>query len=407
MLKTISLKNFKSHKDTTLELDKSRLHAIVGKNSSGKTSVLEAIYYLSLCSRYPLEEIFKDESSPNFLVSFSENSFALSISGYLCTLSDNEFLWDIIVKSYRDKTHKHDSSGKINTEILKPINIEKGENNPQKNLQAWINRVGENYQYSFLVKSLREDLDHVTLNPLRLFLRDFAYIKLSTKNLSKAAYSEDITPTIGLDGSNLAPTLDYIRNEYPEQFKQIEESLKQVVPNVQKIGIKRAKVMVSRQRLIEVNNQSIPYEEKQEFAGQEVVLDMKTGERIPAHAISEGTMLTLGLLTVLMNPNQPNLVLLDDIEQGLHPQAQRDLMDVFKQILDKNPNLQIIFTTHSPYIIDELEPSQVHVLSNDSLGFTITQRLDEHPNIEWAIETLTTGEFLSAEGEEWVKKGDK
>ena len=133
---------------------------------------------------------------------------------------------------------------------------------------------------------------------------------------------------------------------------------------------------------------------------------MNTGKRIPAHAISEGTMLTLGLLTVLMNPKQPNLVLLDDIEQGLHPKAQRDLVAVFKEIIEDNPNLQIIFSTHSPYIIDELTPSQVHVLSNSNLGFTSSKRLDEHPDVEWARQTLTTGEFWDAEGEDWVIDGD-
>ncbi|MFN6219404.1 MAG: AAA family ATPase, partial [Aphanizomenon sp.] len=151
---------------------------------------------------------------------------------------------------------------------------------------------------------------------------------------------------------------------------------------------------------------SISYEETQEMTGQEVILDMNTGERIPAHAISEGTMLTLGLLTVLMNPNQPNLVLLDDVEQGLHPQAQRELMTVFKEIIAENPNLQIIFSTHSPYILDALAPSQVHILNNSKSGFTMSKRLDEHPDVEWAKETLTTGEFWDAEGEDWVTEGE-
>ncbi|MFM7367134.1 MAG: AAA family ATPase, partial [Sphaerospermopsis kisseleviana] len=100
---------------------------------------------------------------------------------------------------------------------------------------------------------------------------------------------------------------------------------------------------------------------------------------------------------------QPNLVLLDDVEQGLHPQAQRQLMNVFKEIITENTNLQIIFSTHSPYILDDLEPSQVHVLNNINSGFTVTKRLDEHPDVEWAKETLTTGEFWDAEGEEWVR----
>ena len=47
MLEKVKLHNFKSHKDTELSLDNSRLHALVGQNSSGKTSVLQALHYFS------------------------------------------------------------------------------------------------------------------------------------------------------------------------------------------------------------------------------------------------------------------------------------------------------------------------------------------------------------------------
>ena len=103
-----------------------------------------------------------------------------------------------------------------------------------------------------------------------------------------------------------------------------------------------------------------------------------------------------------MNPTLPNLVLLDDVEQGLHPKAQRELMTVFKEIIQANKNLQIIVSTHSPYIVDELTPAQVHVLSHQPSGFTRSKRLDEHPDIELAQHTLTTGEFWDAEGEDWI-----
>ncbi len=242
--------------------------------------------------------------------------------------------------------------------------------------------------------------------PIPQALKFAVHLKLVATNLAKADYSEAITPRVEFDGSGLAPTLDYLRDEAPDKFQSLQEMLKRIVPGVQKVGVRRAKVMVNRQRLIEVDGKSISYEESQEVAGQEVVLDMNTGERIPAHAISEGTMLTLGLLTVLMNPMQPNLVLLDDIEQGLHPKAQRELITVFKEIIQANRNLQIIFSTHSPYIVDELTPSQVHVLSNTNAGFTRSKRLDEHPDVEWAKQTLTTGEFWDAEGEGWVVAGE-
>ena len=229
-------------------------------------------------------------------------------------------------------------------------------------------------------------------DPIRKSLKYTVYLKLIASNLAKAAYSEEITPRVEFDGSGLAPTLDFLRDEAPDKFQLIEEKLSRIVPNVRKVAIKRAKVPVIRKRLIEVDGKSISYEETQEMTGQEVILDMNTGERIPAHAISEGTMLTLGLLTVLMNPNQPK--------------AQRELMTVFKEIIAENPNLQIIFSTHSPYIIDALVPSQVHILNNSKSGFTMSKRLDEHPDVEWAKETLTTGEFWDAEGEDWVTEGE-
>lgn len=379
MLKTIVLENFKSHQDTTIELDDSRLHAIVGKNSSGKTSILQALYYVSQLYENSISEVFKDQSSPEFLITSGHGQMIVMIS--IINL-ENLDEWELGCCIFTED----------------PNLLLITHNGNEHNYLQFVNEDSPNFHHALL--KIDSEMLH---QPFLPEIQHLAYLKLSTQKLSQAAYSEEIIPNIGYDGSNLAPTLDYIRNEHPEYFKQIEEMLKQVVPNVEKIHIKRAKVIVNRQRSIEVNGQFIPYEEKQEFAGQEVVLDMKTGERIPAHAISEGTMLTLGLLTVLMNPNQPNLVLLDDIEQGLHPKAQRKLIQVFKQIIEKNPNLQVIFTTHSPYIIDELQPSQVHVLGNDSSGFTLTQRLDEHPDIEWAIETLKTGEFWNAEGEDWIK----
>lgn len=50
-----------------------------------------------------------------------------------------------------------------------------------------------------------------------------------------------------------------------------------------------------------------------------------------------------------------SLVLIDEIETSLHPRAQRRLMqDLAREARDKE--LQIILTTHSPYILDELPP---------------------------------------------------
>jgi predicted ATPase len=375
MLNNLKLINFKSHHNTEFHFDDSRLQAIVGQNSSGKTSVLQSLHYLSqfakatnLKQEYLVDLIF-DIALDYGTISRSE--MLVVGSGYWENSQEN---WQ-----FSCEFSKRDS-------YWKPIS------------RTWINNKKE-----VIIRGVEKQDSFIAIPP---DLNFSTHLKLNVGNLAKASYSEAIIPEIKIDGSGLAPTLDYLRSEAPDRFQAIQEMLQQIVPGVRRVGIRRAKVKIDRQRSIEVDGKSISYEENQEVVGQEIVLDMNTGDRIPAHAISEGTMLTLGLLTVLMNPKQPNLVLLDDIEQGLHPKAQRELITVFKQIIQTNPNLQIIFTTHSPYIIDELEPSQVHVLSNSKSGFTHVKRLDEHPDSEWAKQTLTTGEFWNAEGEDWVVDGD-
>ncbi|MDP5337044.1 MAG: ATP-binding protein [Nodularia sp. (in: cyanobacteria)] len=384
MLEKLTLHNFKSHKSTELNFDSSRLHGLVGKNSAGKTSVLQALHYLSSLTgqNSSFARIFQYERSPNFITTVGKTDMSVTASGFWGY--NNRQNWQA---SYIWKKDNNNSLLQDNYNYWHPTG-------------SWKLYGNENYVEGLL--SSLSDSPNAILSSLKYAV----YLKLVASNLAKPAYSNEVTPRVEFDGSGLAPTLDFLRGEAPDKFHLIEDKLRRIVPNVHKIGIKRAKVPVIRQRLIEVDGKSISYDETQEMTGQEVVLDMNTGERIPAHAISEGTMLTLGLLTVLMNPNQPNLVLLDDIEQGLHPQAQRQLMTVFKEIIAENANLQIIFSTHSPYIIDELVPSQVHILNNSNSGFTIAKRLDEHPDVEWAKETLTTGEFWDAEGEDWVVAGE-
>ncbi len=375
MLEKVKLHNFKSHQDTELNFDNSRLHALVGQNSSGKTSVLQALHYLSRLANSSFDNIFYHERAPEFITTIGQDNMSVTASGFWKNPERND--WEA----------SYEWRGNVN--------------HTWKFKASWI--ADQNPVH----RIVNSDKSLITAEePIQQSLKNAVHLKLVATNLAKAAYSDAITPRVEFDGSGLAPTLDYLRDEAPDKFQSLQEMLKRIVPGVREVGVRRAKAMVNRQRLIEVDGKSISYEESQEMAGQEVVLDMNTGKRIPAHAISEGTMLALGLLTVLMNPYQPNLVLLEDVEQGLHPKAQRELIAVFKEIIQANSNLQIIFSTHSPYIVDELTPSQVHVLSNTNSGATRCKRLDEHPDVEWAKQTLTTGEFWDAEGEDWVIAGE-
>ena len=73
------------------------------------------------------------------------------------------------------------------------------------------------------------------------------------------------------------------------------------------------------------------------------------GETLVPYQLSSGEkqMLVI-LLTVLVENNLPYVLFMDEPEVSLHIEWQQRLIDT---ILDLNPNVQIILTTHSPAVI--------------------------------------------------------
>ena len=73
------------------------------------------------------------------------------------------------------------------------------------------------------------------------------------------------------------------------------------------------------------------------------------GETLLPYRLSSGEkqMLVI-LLTVLVEDQQPYVLLMDEPEVSLHIEWQKQLIDL---ILELNPNVQIILTTHSPAVI--------------------------------------------------------
>ena len=73
------------------------------------------------------------------------------------------------------------------------------------------------------------------------------------------------------------------------------------------------------------------------------------GEILTPYQLSSGEkqMLVI-LMTVLVEDNQPYVLFMDEPEVSLHIDWQQRLIDL---ILELNPNVQIILTTHSPAVI--------------------------------------------------------
>ena len=73
------------------------------------------------------------------------------------------------------------------------------------------------------------------------------------------------------------------------------------------------------------------------------------GEVLTPYQLSSGEkQMLIILLTVLVEDDQPYVLFMDEPEVSLHIEWQKRLIDL---ILELNPNVQIILTTHSPAVV--------------------------------------------------------
>jgi len=218
--------------------------------------------------------------------------------------------------------------------------------------------------------------------------------QLDGTRIASAAYSDDPHPEVERDGTNTAVALAAMKLGYDEAFARVEEQMRRLIPNVERVRIRQAKVQRP--------NPSGPHQ-LQNVLGNKVYFDFRGAPDVPAHAASEGTLITLALLTVLHGPNRPNILLLDDFDRSLHPQAQMEFIRVINQLLEAEQNIQIVATTHSPYILDELDPSDVHVFALGDDDAVVVKRLSDHPEAEKMKGALSAGQLWSLDPErEWV-----
>ncbi len=99
------------------------------------------------------------------------------------------------------------------------------------------------------------------------------------------------------------------------------------------------------------------------------------------------------------------IVLIDELETSLHPRAQRRLMRDLARIA-REQELQIVLTTHSPYILDELPPEARIYLMDGAGGktavvgvspeFAMTRMDDEqHPECDVYVEDTKAATLVS------------
>ncbi len=162
------------------------------------------------------------------------------------------------------------------------------------------------------------------------------------------------------DAGNLAAFLRRLREHHPNNYRQIIETVHLAAPFFGDFVYREDQSENIELEWFEANDP-----------------DTVRGPR----QLSDGTLRFICLATLLLQPVefQPDLILIDEPELGLHPYAVTLLTEMLQQASDAR---QIIASTQSAELISKLEPEDVVVVNRKDGASTFT-RLNEENLKDW------------------------
>ncbi len=184
-----------------------------------------------------------------------------------------------------------------------------------------------------------EQLWALTLDALRA-MRGY---ELVSERIAESQKILDV-PSLDRDGSNAANVLEQIRQSRPEDETFIRETLEAVLPGLLRIG---TSVRDGRRRIV-----------------VEQTLDRGV-EGFWGGAVSSGTWRALGVLLALRQRPLPSLLVIDEIEDSIHPMALSALVEAAEVCADEFP---VVLTTHSPEVLSEhqVTPDRTRIVQWDN-----------------------------------------
>ena len=213
---------------------------------------------------------------------------------------------------------------------------------------------------------------HPRVSAFRRFIADWHLSYLST-NATRQATNDGPQKRLSATSDNLPNVIQYLQERYPERLEKIISILSNRVPRIEKVD---TELMMSGLRRLQIKD--APFEQP-----------------ILAKFASDGTLKLLSYLTLLYDPQPPQLIGIEEPENYLHP---RLLTGFVEDCIKACMGSQFIITTHSPRFVNEFRAEEVWVLYRDAEGFTVCKRASEMLGINHFIEAGATLGDLWMEG---------
>jgi predicted ATPase len=153
-------------------------------------------------------------------------------------------------------------------------------------------------------------------------------------------------PVLSRDGANVADYLQNIYESEPGAFEGILDAMRSVLPYAEDI---RPRVTSGIEKRV--------YLELTEHGFR---------AKLPSWLLSTGTVRILALLAVLRNPQPPSVLFVEEIENGLDPRTIHLLVREIASFIETGG--QVVITTHSPYLLDLLDLSQIIAVERSDSG---------------------------------------
>jgi energy-coupling factor transporter ATP-binding protein EcfA2 len=385
MITKFRVQNFKALRDVSLEL--TPIHALIGPNDTGKTSVLEAIDALCRSTDHDLPSAFEGSWIGRQLVWNADPNAVVSV---------------------RAQSENHEST--VEYELSCRFS-ERERNVAIESELAWcpertdFQAGGHRQTRVCQIVIHNENVDDQLRRAARAVYDSFAgahFYRWSPRFLAlPVAPGPEPEFRMASSGFGLAQLLDDIMGHDRELFSALERDFCTVFPEFRSIQLARQPAFRS------------PADDPQQIprlapgAGKGIRLrPSRGGEPIAASQASDGTLLVLAYLALLHSPYPPKAILLEEPENGIHPQRLREVMGMLRRLVKEKQQTQVVLTTHSPYLLDLFEPDEVTLCTKAEDGSVVVTCLNDSEAVRKQAEIFTLGEIWTGEGDSALTTGN-